>query len=232
MMSTLSFPGQWKPTDAMPEATIETPLGILRLYAQVNGELLDANRAKVFAVGRDAQLFAWNTHLATAELVICKVPEEDYDVLGCYAALWRIRAEKQRITDYSLTCAFLAAIAESEGGSSGGEWLQALEWSDGQTTVIVGTQDEEATALVPGQVPQRWLAADNPKYPDVFDYAREMFVKHTPYGFVLKPPELEPGEVAQFQFVVTWAYDPYEAWAAVNRSPLGILESLSDSSPK
>jgi hypothetical protein len=232
-MSTLSFPGRWEQTGDLPEATIETPLGILRVYAQVNGELLDINQAKVLTLlGADARLYTWSTPLATLELLICSVPEVTYDIIGCSAALWRIRAEEQRLTDYCLTSAFLAAITETEGSSCGGEWLNALEWTDGKITVIVGTQDEEATALVPDQVPRRWLAADHPNFPEYFKYAREGFVNHTHYGFVLEPPELEPGEVGQFQFVVTWAHDHHEAWAAVNRSPVGILSDLLESSSR
>jgi hypothetical protein len=227
-MSTLSFPGHWKVIYDLPEAAITTPLGNLSLHPQVNGESLDTRQAKIFASVPDALLFAWSTSLATVELLVCKLPEPDYDVLDLHAAIWRIRAEKQQLTNYSLSCAFLAAITETQGNSCGGEWLNALAWDDGKITVIVGTQDEMATALSPGQVPQRWLAADDPDYPDSLQYARDAFVNYTPYGFVLKPPELEPGEVAQFQFVVTWAYDRYQAWNAVNR-PAGILSDLSDS---
>ena len=87
-MSTLSFPGHWEQTGDLPEATIETPLGILRMYAQVNGEILDTNQAKVFALsGSDVRPYTWSTPLATVELLICSVQEETYDILGCSAAL-------------------------------------------------------------------------------------------------------------------------------------------------
>ena len=228
-MSTRLFPGDWRRAGRAAAAVIETPLGSVRLGGEIGGSLLNADQADSYTSLAGPRLLAWNTPAMVAELILGKLPprsDSEYEkkLMGYHAALWRIRAEKQRLADYLLTCRFEAA-SHLEGGPCSGESLDAQEWSDGKINLTIGTQDGRAVFRCPGQVPARWLPADS-------GFKEISHVEYASDGFVLRPPDLEPGEVAQFQFVVAWASeaDRSKAWSCVCRKSEWILSVLGSTS--
>ena len=198
-MSNLLFPGKWRQTDDIEKAAIETPLGTVRLEALIAGSHLNSDQANTYAsVFAEARLFVWNKPAVVVELMMCKMRDEP-DVTACHAAMWRIRAERQPVTDCVLTCRIEGA-SEYDHGPCSGQFLDAQEWSAGITNVKIG-------------VPQ----VD--------------FTQYVTDGFVLEPPNLEPGQLAQFQFIVAWAPEPegdYATWMALIQPPAHILSILGE----
>ena len=220
-MSNFLFPSNWRQTDDIAKPAIETPLGTVRLKTEIQGSILTADQATIYTSVKDARLFGWSSPAARAELMLCKVPYE-LDVTECRAAIWRIRAERQTLTNYVLTCGIELA-GEYDGGPNSGEYLDAQTWSDGITSLSIGTLDSDAIDSFRRKgemIPDRWAKSE---LRSITDYVSS--------GFVLKPPALQPGEIALFQFIVAWAPEPegdFETWCAVYQSPAYILSVVTE----
>ena len=151
------------------------------------------------------------------------------NVTDCHAAVWRIRAEKRPVTEYALTCRLEAPAGQQPGSPCSGQGLEAQEWSDGKINMTIGTQDAWAMVMYRnngGILPDRWvqdLSGNRPEEVNLVEYANE--------GFILRPPGLQPGEIAQIQFVVAWAFEPggeIANWYAVDLPPANIISTLPD----
>src|SRR5262245_10109328 len=135
------FPGNWRATDLVA-AAIETPLGRIQLDAQVDGERLSASRPTAYASGMRARLLVWNTPTLAAELMLCQpnpALPSGMRVCDCYAAVWRLRASMRPIVDYTLTCLLDTQPDRESGSACSGQGLDAQEWSDGVTSLTIGT---------------------------------------------------------------------------------------------
>lgn len=198
---------------------IDTPIGRFQLTCSaVSGE----PQCSVAEGG--ARVWAWSRADLDAEVWVGRVEPalpEGMAVSDCYAAIWRVRA-KRALSGCEFICMHEGERVIGAGDACSGQGLEAQEWSGNGYTVTVGTQTIEAMIAhrrKGGSFPLR-LARD-PQILDAFEVA---LVEYLPYGFVVRPPALQQGEMIQVQFVVAWVpekSDSTASWFAVNYTPPG-----------
>jgi hypothetical protein len=224
------FPGSWQPTNDDPSSYIKTPWGSLHLDLHMAGSSLVMERAQTYALANGPLLLVSNSARFSAALLLSQVhPElpESMRITASYAAMWRVRAE-QPLADYAFSCRWTPDSKRLPGGPCSGEGLEAQEWSDGHTSLTLGTQDLAAMMAYQsrgGVAPQSWDQAAWSSRPEEVNV-----VEYLPDGFLVKPPSVEPGEVVQVQFVVAWAPEPegdIASWYAVDLPPSQALSALS-----
>lgn len=209
---------------------VETPFGKLILGFEINDDLITVRPARAYeSPNAGALRWQWTSDFGEAQLAICSIKPNIPDgmhITDCTAALWRIKIAKRRVEKWVVSCRLDALNPGQPGSSCSGQGLDALEWSNGDISMTLGTQNMYAMLGYRnngGLLPERWIKEWN-RDPEMFS-----FVEYAPNGFILKPPPLEPNEQVQFQFIVVWANEPggdIGPWYAVDMPPAQILAAL------
>jgi hypothetical protein len=223
------FPGSWQPISGKMSPVLRTPLGTFRLDLQIAGMPLHSDDVQVYSLLHGPQLFVSTTNLVSAALLLTPVHPElpkGKQVTASYAAVWRIQVERS-LADYAFSCRWTPESRRRPGSPCSGQGLEAQIWSDGQTSLTLGTQNLWAMLAYRGSsraVPPRWMEAAWSSRPEEVSFA-----KYLPDGFVVTPPELEAGEMGQIHFVIAWAPEPEgdtACWFAVDLSPSEVLSGI------
>lgn len=161
----------------------------------------------------------WDAELLVGP-VSSKLPAH-MSVLGCVAALWRVRA-RDTAPDCRFVCHWPSSPAGSKGSPTTGAGLDAIAWDVGRYRLSLGTEDGEFLAT----------RAENRDFvPSRF--AKELSLSTVDYmedGLVVPLSSLEPTEIIQVQFIVAWALDDWDcpaSWFAVEQSPAHLLRELT-----
>jgi hypothetical protein len=223
------FPGPWQPISRKRLPAVATPLGVFHLDLQIAGMSLNSDDWQVYSLPHGPQLFVSMTGLFSAALLLTPVhPElpEGLQITASYAAMWRIRAERF-LADYAVSCRWTPESEHLPGSPCNGQGLEAQEWSDGQTSLTLGTQNLWAMLAYQGSggvVPPHWAET---VWSERSEESR--FAEHLPDGFVVRPLALQSGEVVQIQFVLAWAPEPdgdTACWFAVDLPPSQVISAI------
>lgn len=202
--------------DAKPEAvpapaTLQTPLGVVRLDAILDGvNVAEEPPTQTYRLPSGGWVACWHRPGFDLELLLCRpalAPPLGMPLTDCWAALWRLRA-KATIASSTFVAIWEDGYIWTRGGPDSGEWLYAKAWDDGQTEVYIVTGDERALAAQSRRgdgLPQEWEPYFLPTA-DNFDW---FFLQMVHYevrdrGIPIPLPPLEAGRQCQVHFDLFW----------------------------
>ena len=202
--------------DAKPEtvpapATLQTPLGVVRLDAILDGlNVAEEPPTQTYRLPSGGWAACWHQPDFDLELLLChpvlSLPP-GMPLTDGWAALWRLRA-RATIASSTFVAIWEKGYTWTRGGPDSSEWLYAKAWDDGQTEVYIVTGDERALAAQSRRgdgLPQEWEPYFLPTA-DNFDW---FFLQMVHYevgdrGIPIPLPPLEPGQQCQVHFNLSW----------------------------
>lgn len=204
-------------TEVAPDPTaVHTPLGVVRVAATSGGVSTNDAPAHVYSLDDGERVVCWQNASVDLEVLICRPlfsPPLDLPVEECWGVLWRGRA-RTTVTSLILSAVWEDGCRWHDGGPDGGQYLYAWTWTDGQTEVTIGTQDDERLALraqSDDYLPAQWEKYFIRPRHHSGSYGRSDFFEHPVHyqlrstGIACPLPPLEAGQSFQITFAVVWA---------------------------
>jgi len=187
---------------------IETPLGAITSSLAVDSHLLTfENASHFYSLETDGFAARWELSSGVAEVVISRpslIREDWEEITDCWAFLWRFKT-LQPVKKLIVEGSWMSGYAWSDGGPDSGQNLDAQTWDDGQTTVSLGTEGDDALfvrAEANDWLPQRFVHQSTDEY-------TLSLVRYLDKGLAIDFGKVFPNELVQAHFVVAWS--PYNA---------------------
>lgn len=184
-------------TEQVPEYLVETPLGGLRMFVRVNGQIVKTQDLAVAQCQVMPVDFSYHVHIDQKVKV---APEPKHGVM------FRCSTRKE-IRQLTFECRWEETAMANRGRPESDKGINALRWTAEGQTVLVGTEDAES---LQGRVTQgkhitqglgHCLGEITPELDHlIFGYKDD--------GFIIRLTEIPANEVFQLYFMVTWGTHP------------------------
>jgi len=194
---------------------VQTPLGVIRLDAILDDtEVADMLPTQNYRLPSGGWIVCWHQPKFDLELLICRpvssIPAH-IQLIDCWAGLWRLCA-KQTVSSCNFTATWEQGFTWGKEEPQSSQWVYARTWSDGQSEVSVGTDDEDALAARSHQgndLPHEWeeyfrSSSNHFSWFSLQPIHNELGKT----GLAVPLPLLAAGRRCQVQFVVAWG--PYQ----------------------